>query len=70
MVTRWNGSELEASIRHNDAPETYAGFYSALAQALEGRGKPPVQPEEARDVIKIVELAIASAKQGATLDVA
>lgn len=60
--------QLKKSTRPNDAPETYAGFYKALAQALAGRGELPVRPEKARDVIKVVELAIASSKTGATLD--
>lgn len=47
-------------------PETYATFYSRFGKAVES-GKPedvPVKPEEARDVLQILEAVLESAKTG------
>ncbi|QUC16619.1 uncharacterized protein UV8b_00860 [Ustilaginoidea virens] len=47
-------------------PETYQTFYAAFARALDG-GKEelvPVKPTEARDVLRLVEAVVESAKTG------
>lgn len=50
-------------------PPTYAAFYTQLANALAGEGEVPVKAEEARDVIRLIELARRSAGEGRTLEV-
>lgn len=70
-VVQWQDatSTLRKTCRPNDPPKTYGGFYASLASSLQGKPNVPVPAEEARDVIRIVELAIASSKKGVTLDV-
>ena len=53
----------------NLAPETYKAFYTQFAAALRGEADVPVRPEEAREVIRIIELARRSSVEGKTLDV-
>lgn len=48
-------------------PPTYLEFYKLLAKALRGAGEVPVNPNEARDVIRLVELVRESHKVGRTL---
>ena len=48
-------------------PPTYVEFYRVLAKALRGEGESPVKPEGARDVLRIVEAAIESSKEGRTI---
>jgi predicted dehydrogenase len=51
-------------------PLTYVEYYRLLAKALGGEpDKVPIQPQQAVDVIRLVELARESTKQGKTLDV-
>ena len=47
----------------------WSTYYSLLAKALAGKGEVPVKAEEAADVIRLVELARQSSKEGKTLDV-
>ena len=51
----------------NIEPLTYATFYSELAKAVAGQGDVPVVPEGPRDVIRLIELARLSTKEGRTL---
>ena len=53
----------------NIPPLTYKAFYTQFASALQGKGDVPVQAEEARDVIRLVELARQSSREGRTMDV-
>ncbi len=53
----------------NITPLTYTTFYSEFAKALSGEGQVPVRPEEARDVIALIELARRSSQEGRTLHV-
>jgi predicted dehydrogenase len=48
-------------------PPTYVELYRVLAKALKGDGDSPVKPEGARDVLRIIEAAIASSKEGRTI---
>ena len=50
-------------------PVTYKTFYEQLAQAVAGKGEVPVRPEDSRSVIRLVELAKQSSKEGRTLEV-
>lgn len=48
-------------------PPTYSQFYTLLAGALAGTGPVPVPAQEARNVIRLVELAEQSSREGRTL---
>jgi predicted dehydrogenase len=50
-------------------PETYGAFYRDLAKALATGSSGPVTAKEGRNVIRLIELALESAKSGRTLDV-
>ena len=53
----------------NVEPVTYRAFYSQFAKALAGQGEVPVTPETPKDVIRLIELARLSSKEGRTLDI-
>ncbi|VUC25261.1 unnamed protein product [Clonostachys rosea] len=61
-----NGTQ-EPKPHPNVPPPTYSEFYNILGTALDGNGPVPVRPEDARNVIRIVELAQESAAKGETL---
>jgi len=42
----------------------YQEYYRLLALALQGKGEVPVKPEDAAEVLKIIELAVESSKTG------
>jgi predicted dehydrogenase len=44
-------------------------FYENLYKVLNGEEPPAVPPEEARDVIRLIELAIRSSRQRKVLEV-
>ncbi|KAE8356150.1 hypothetical protein BDV28DRAFT_127734 [Aspergillus coremiiformis] len=48
---------------------TWAEYYRRLAQALAGEGELPASGEEAREVIRLIELAKESSRLGKTLEV-
>lgn len=51
-------------------PATYAEFYRKIARALGGdMNQVPVKPEQARDLIRLVELVRESSRTGKTLEV-
>ena len=50
-------------------PPTYVEYYRILAKALLGGGEVPVRAEEARNVIRLVEMARQSSREGKTLAV-
>ena len=50
-------------------PATYRTFYTELVKALSGQGNVPVQPEGPAAVIRLIELARRSSKEGKTLNV-
>ncbi|KAH7376359.1 putative NAD binding Rossmann fold oxidoreductase [Plectosphaerella cucumerina] len=69
LLTTWeNGVHVTAPVP-NLTPPTYAEFYNLLALALDGKGRLPVTAEEARDVIKLVELSKESSRAQTTLAV-
>ncbi|KAJ6028137.1 hypothetical protein N7540_003713 [Penicillium herquei] len=45
-------------------PPTWAEYYRKLASAMSGQGPAPVSGSEARDIIRIIELAVLSAQLG------
>jgi predicted dehydrogenase len=50
-------------------PPTWTEYYRKLARALAGEGGLPASGAEAREVIRLIELAKESSKLGKTLDV-
>lgn len=48
---------------------TYKAIYTQLAAAVAGKGDVAVMAEEAREVIRLIELAKRSNEEGKTLDV-
>lgn len=61
--------QLVASPLENDTPPTYGAFYSILLGALQGKNTVPVDAREARNVIRLVELARESSENGATVSI-
>ena len=59
----------KTQICANIEPVTYGAFYSQFAKAIVGQGDLPVKPEIPRDVIRLIELARLSSKEGRTLDI-
>lgn len=53
----------------NIEPETYVGFYRRLAKALDSGAPVPVDAADARNVIRLIELARESSAKGCTLEV-
>ncbi|KAK7415170.1 hypothetical protein QQX98_006114 [Neonectria punicea] len=66
---RFESGKLNKSVYPNVTPQTYLKFYELLAAAMDGKGEVPVKPEDARNGIRLVELAKASFEQGVTLSV-
>ncbi|KAL8804559.1 MAG: hypothetical protein Q9182_002474 [Xanthomendoza sp. 2 TL-2023] len=50
-------------------PKTYQAIYSQFALAMAGKGDVPVKADDARTVIRLIELAKQSSNEGRTLDV-
>lgn len=48
-------------------PATYVEYYRTFARALRGQGEVPVKAAGARDVLKIIEMAKESSKEGRTI---
>jgi scyllo-inositol 2-dehydrogenase (NADP+) len=61
---------LEQRGRLAGVPGASATFYAAMAAAVAGEGPVPVPPTEARDVVALIELALASAREGRMVPVA
>lgn len=59
----------KTSVYKNVEPETYSALYSGFSKAIESGDASlvPVKAEEARDVLRIIEAAIESAKSGKTV---
>ena len=55
---------LELRGRLESVPGDYGAFYAGMAAAIRGDGQVPVPAAEARDVITVIELALASAREG------
>ena len=61
--------KLEVSRLENDTPPTYGAFYRILLGALEGKNSVPVDAREARNVIRLVEIARESSEKGTTVSI-
>ena len=67
ITTIHDDGEPERSIYHTVEPATYVEFYRRFAKALQGEGEVPVKAEDARDVLKIIDMALLSSKEGRTI---
>ena len=63
------GGQLKTQTCDNIEPLTYSAFYIQFAKALAGQGEVPVKPDTPRDVIRLIELARLSSKEGRTLNI-
>ena len=55
---------LASTARVASVPGDYGAFYRGMAAAVRGEGPVPVPPEQARDVIRVVEKAMESSRDG------
>jgi predicted dehydrogenase len=69
VVTRVDGETIHEERLPNERPPTYSAFYNGLVAALKGTASVPVDPREAAQVIRIVNLARESSQSGQTLAV-
>jgi predicted dehydrogenase len=68
LVVLENGKPV-GSVLKNVVPETYASLYAGFKKAIEGGGEidVPVKASDARDVLRIIEAARQSAKEGKSI---
>ncbi|KAK9311004.1 NAD binding Rossmann fold oxidoreductase [Lipomyces starkeyi] len=66
IVSAIDGRLVKRSFR-TCKPPTYVEFYNLLAKSILGQGDVPVKAEDARNVIRIIELAIKSCNEGRKL---
>lgn len=65
VTTLGPGGELERRTWATvSPPPTYVEYYRVFGRALRGEGEVPVRAEEARDVLRIIEAALLSSKEG------
>ncbi len=50
-------------------PGNYPAYYAAIREAIQGRGDNPVTPEQAIQVMELIELGLLSAQQGKSIRV-
>ncbi len=62
------GGDALASVAAPLRPGDYMAYYAAVATAIRGEGENPVPPDQALDVMALIELGIASAAQRRELD--
>lgn len=68
LTTIHNGKPIKEVVPTVEPP-TYTEYYRKLVRALNGQGELPASGEEAREVIRLIELARESSSTGRTLDV-
>jgi scyllo-inositol 2-dehydrogenase (NADP+) len=66
LTTELDG--LVSTTRLASVPGRYEEFYRAMAAAVRDGGPVPVPAEQARDVIRVVECAMASSREGRVVD--
>ena len=68
LTTIQNGKPVKEVVPTVEPP-TYTEYYRKLVRALNGEGNLPASGAEAREVIRLIELARESSRTGRTLDV-
>ena len=56
-LTTYQDGNLNAERYSTVSPPTYVEYYRMFAKALKGESEVPVKPEDARDVLRIIEAA-------------
>ncbi|MCJ1403181.1 hypothetical protein MMC11_006404 [Xylographa trunciseda] len=69
MLTTMEGEAPSTNAYATVKPLTYGAFYTQFTKALKGEGEVPVDPEVPAEVIRLVELARQSSREGKTLSV-
>ena len=67
ITTIQDDGEPKREIYHTVEPATYGEFYRRFAKALKGQGEVPVKAEDAREVLRIIDMALLSSKEGRTI---
>ena len=68
ILTTDESGEMVRKVYPTVKPPTYTSFYRAVAAALKEDNDVPVKPEDARDVLRIIEAAQMSSVEGKTVD--
>jgi scyllo-inositol 2-dehydrogenase (NADP+) len=68
LTTEVAGLELRGRVA--SVPGAYQTFYAAMADAVAGQGPVPVTAAEGREVIEVIEHALASSREGRVVRVA
>ena len=55
---------MASTGRLASVPGDYAAFYRGMAAAVRGEGPVPVPPEQAREVVRVIECAMTSSQEG------
>ena len=66
LVTDFNGVKMEAFVESENGD--YREYFINLRDAIHGKAILAVKPEEARNVIRVIELAFQSSKEKRTID--
>lgn len=66
LNTEWEGVKIQAVVESENGD--YREYFINLRDAIRGLAQPAVKPEEARDVIRIIELAFMSSAENRTVD--
>lgn len=67
LVTVVDGKLNKRPLPNYAPPPTYRQLYDLLGEALLSQGEVPVRPEDARNVIRVIELAKKSMTKGVTV---
>lgn len=67
LATELSGLAVQGEIE--TLPGRYQAFYQRLAEAILEGGTLPVEPKEARDVIRMIEYAVQSHEEGRTITI-
>jgi scyllo-inositol 2-dehydrogenase (NADP+) len=67
IFTTLNGNRVEMTV--DSVPGRWVAFYENIAAVLLGKEELSVKPEQSRQVIRLIELALQSARQGTPIKV-
>jgi scyllo-inositol 2-dehydrogenase (NADP+) len=68
LTTEVGGLELQGRLA--SVPGRYQAYYAGMADAIAGQGPVPVAAQDARATIMLIEHALASSREGRTVEVA
>jgi len=67
-LTTFENGKPKRSTYATVQPATYVEYYRLFARALQGNGEVPVKPQDAAGVLRVIEAAQQSSKEGRTID--